>query len=276
MATSDLAAVFDAIGPDIGPVTPQLWGPVGQSLIFALQLRPGAAVLDVCSGAGASALPAAAAVGPTGRVHAVDLADDLLEQGRLIASDRALQNIDFVCADVTTWEPPSDVPAAGYDALACSFGVFFLPHMDFDVVRLLRLVADGGRVGVSVWRSGALAEFTDAFYEVIGRHRPNTVRRSRHDAARLDTTDKLTAWLDGLGVTSVAVFELSNLIPATDEFAWNLVLGSGFRSAMADMPPAEVEAVRTELLTLLIDRGLHTIDASALIGTGVVRREMTD
>jgi predicted RNA methylase len=39
----------------------------------------GAHVLDVCCGTGASALPAAQAVGPEGKVIAVDLAGELLK-----------------------------------------------------------------------------------------------------------------------------------------------------------------------------------------------------
>ncbi|KAA0022317.1 class I SAM-dependent methyltransferase [Antrihabitans cavernicola] len=281
MTSSDLAAVFDASSSYFAKVTPQVWGPAGQSLVFALRLQPGDTVLDVCCGAGASALPAAAAVGPTGRVHAIDLADDLLEEGRLIASDRALQNIDFVHADVTTWEPPSSVPDAGYAALASSFGVFFLPHMDAAVSRLLRLVRPGGGFGVTVWRSGALDRFAAAYYEVIGRHQANSatgtpvpptrhVETPKEAAERIDNPEKLAAWLTDLGAASVAVTVLSNLIPATEQFAWDLVLGSGFRAPLDQMNDDTVVAVRSDFLELITDRGIHTVDATALVGTGVI------
>nr|WP_230591120.1 class I SAM-dependent methyltransferase [Rhodococcus fascians] len=167
MDAASLADTFNATSREFDAVTPLVWGPAGQSLTFALGLRSGDAVLDVCSGTGASALPAAAAVGPDGLVHAIDLADDLLEVGRVNATERALRNIDFVVADATAWEPPSTVPDAGYDALACSYGIFFLPDPERDFSRLVSLVRPGGGVGVTVWRQGAIEAFSRAYFEVI-------------------------------------------------------------------------------------------------------------
>jgi hypothetical protein len=53
------------------------WERFGRSTIERLQLRRGATVLDVCCGSGASALPAATIVGPSGSVVGVDLAERL-------------------------------------------------------------------------------------------------------------------------------------------------------------------------------------------------------
>ena len=52
------------------------WDRYGHATVERLGLHRGATVLDVCAGAGGSALPAAVRVAPTGRVLAVDLALD--------------------------------------------------------------------------------------------------------------------------------------------------------------------------------------------------------
>jgi ubiquinone/menaquinone biosynthesis C-methylase UbiE len=57
------------------------WARIGSLTIERLRLRPGASVLDVGCGSGASAIPAAQAVGPRGRVIGVDLAERLLLSG---------------------------------------------------------------------------------------------------------------------------------------------------------------------------------------------------
>jgi hypothetical protein len=54
------------------------WSRYGERTVARLHLKRGATVLDVACGTGASALPAAAAVGPSGRVVGVDLAENLL------------------------------------------------------------------------------------------------------------------------------------------------------------------------------------------------------
>ena len=271
-----VAGTFNSTSSDFDSVTPLVWGPAGQSLAFALALRAGDAVLDVCAGTGASALPAAQAVGPDGIVHAIDLADDLLEIGRVKATVVALRNIDFVCADATVWETPSSVPD-GYDALSCSYGIFFLPDMDISFARLVRLVRPGGRVGVTVWRKGAVEAFGNAFFDVVARYAPDVAHngprsRSNYDTnpiRRVETADSLAEWLQSEGCSDVQVQELSNHVPATEEFVWNFVLGSGFRGALSNFDESTTLAIRREFGELLTERGIDFVDATTLVATGV-------
>src|SRR5262249_14597809 len=58
------------------------WDRYGRRTVERLSLQPGAHVLDVCAGSGASALPAAERVAPDGRVLAGDLALGLLVLAR--------------------------------------------------------------------------------------------------------------------------------------------------------------------------------------------------
>jgi ubiquinone/menaquinone biosynthesis C-methylase UbiE len=50
------------------------WDRFGAATVSRLRLAPGQVVLDLCCGAGASAIPAAHAVAPHGSVLAVDIA----------------------------------------------------------------------------------------------------------------------------------------------------------------------------------------------------------
>jgi len=77
----------------------------------------------VCCGTGASALAAAERVGPTGRVVAVDFAEQLLELGRARARARCLDNVRFAVGDLTRL----DVPDGSFDAVVCNFGIFVAP-----------------------------------------------------------------------------------------------------------------------------------------------------
>jgi ubiquinone/menaquinone biosynthesis C-methylase UbiE len=71
------------------------WDRYGRQTVERLKLRRGARVLDVCCGAGASALPAAQEVGAEGTVIAVDLAEELLKLGRAKAKAAGLRNLEF-------------------------------------------------------------------------------------------------------------------------------------------------------------------------------------
>src|SRR5580704_10106636 len=84
------AKTYNAAADAFDDPANSFWERFGRRTIERLQLRKGAAVLDVCCGSGASALPAAEIVGPSGSVLGVDLADRLLENARAKAQARAL------------------------------------------------------------------------------------------------------------------------------------------------------------------------------------------
>ncbi len=85
---------------------------------------PGSIVLDVCCGAGASALHLGRMTGPIGRVDAVDLSRQLTRHGTLAARRAGLRHVTFRSADVLDWvtRHPSE-----YDAVVCTLGLMFLP-----------------------------------------------------------------------------------------------------------------------------------------------------
>jgi ubiquinone/menaquinone biosynthesis C-methylase UbiE len=91
------------------------WDRFGAATVSRLRLAPGAAVLDLCCGAGASALPAARVVGPEGRVLGIDIAAPMLELARARAAAEGLANTEFRPGDATR----TGLPDGGFDAVMC-------------------------------------------------------------------------------------------------------------------------------------------------------------
>jgi ubiquinone/menaquinone biosynthesis C-methylase UbiE len=121
------------------------WERYGRRTIERLQLTPGTHVLDVCCGSGASAIPAAEIVGPSGTVVGVDLAENLLELARTKAKQRGLENIEVRSGDLT--QLPFEENS--FDAVVCVFGIFFVPDMQAALSELKRVARIGGRVAVT-------------------------------------------------------------------------------------------------------------------------------
>src|SRR4030095_145624 len=91
------------------------WARYGRRTVERLRLQQGDHVLDVGCGTGASALPAAQAVGPEGHVIAVDLAGELLKLGQAKAQTAGLQCVEFRRGDMTGL----GFPDCHFDAVVC-------------------------------------------------------------------------------------------------------------------------------------------------------------
>ena len=148
------------------------WARVGQRTVERLGLRSGAAVLDAPCGSGASALVAAARIGPDGHVLAIDLAERLLALGRAKAAAARLANIEFRTGDMRA----PGAADASFDAVVCVFGIFFVDDMDAQVRRLWRLLRPGGAIAITTWGSGMFAPGDAAFWAAIAAVRPDLVR----------------------------------------------------------------------------------------------------
>ena len=67
-------------------------------VVAALQLKPGEVVADIGSGSGYFALRLAQAVGPTGRVYAVDVSPDMIVHLNRRVRDAAIPNVQTILA----------------------------------------------------------------------------------------------------------------------------------------------------------------------------------
>lgn len=264
---TDVGAVFDEGRAEFVDWSPLLWGPMGAATAEAGEPGPGDRVLDVCCGAGASALPAAELVGETGLVHGLDLSAELLGYARKVAARRGLHHAEFFEADATVWEAPDGEP---YDLLQCAYGVFFLPEMDTSMGKLIALVRPGGKVVITTWADASTDGFGTELVDAVRVYKPELPINSPVNLAaqRINSEEKLTAWLDGLGLTEVRVRREELRVPIDERLAWSFVLGTGMRARLAGLTERQVEGVRVDFLHRLAAAGIDHLDATSLIGVG--------
>ena len=134
---------------------------VGESLCEALDLRPGARVLDVAAGNGNAAL-AAARRGAD--VVATDYVDHLLDRARLRAdADGVPLTTQVADAEDLPFED------ASFDVVLSTVGVMFTPNPDRAAAELLRVVRPGGRIGLVSWTPEG---FIGQMFKIVGAHVP--------------------------------------------------------------------------------------------------------
>jgi SAM-dependent methyltransferase len=221
------------------------WARIGTRTIERLAPPAGARVLDVGCGTGASAIPAAKAVGPTGGVIGVDLADRLLDRARVKARRQSLSNVEFREGDMENL----GYPDGSFDAVVSVFSVFFVPDMTKQVAELWRMVKPGGKLA----GPRAFEPAATAFWGAVKNHAPPALHFGGFNPwDRVTTVEAVSALLVDGGVSNPMVeAEASQQPLRTADDWWTIVIGSGFVWTVDQMGTQAAERVRHDNLSSL-------------------------
>jgi SAM-dependent methyltransferase len=134
---------------------------VGETLAEATDVRAGEHVIDVAAGNGNATLAAARRFA---HVTSTDYVPALLEKGAARAKAEGL-NVVFQVADA------EDLPFKdrSFDVALSTFGAMFTPDHTRPAREMLRVVRNGGRIGLANWTPEG---FIGELFKVIGRYVP--------------------------------------------------------------------------------------------------------
>ena len=241
------------------------WHEFGRRTVDRLELAPGARVLDLCCGTGASALPAARAVGPAGSVLGVDLTPALVAHATAGAAAAGLAQARFTVADA---EAVEFAPAA-FDAVISVFGWFFFADMTAALQRAWDWLAPGGRIAITTWGRTVLDPGERLFWDAVGREDPTLEHISPAD--RLSTSESLAALFADAGLPAPEItVERWRMPLASAEAFWPVILGTSNRGVLDALPVAAQGRVRAAVTDDLRRLGVAGLDCEALIA--IVRR----
>jgi ubiquinone/menaquinone biosynthesis C-methylase UbiE len=222
------------------------WNHFGGRTVQRAGLASGAMVLDVCCGAGGSAVPAAPVVAPKGRVIGVDLAPALLHLARAKAAAQGIANVEFRHADFDQvyFRP------ASFDAVVCVFGVFFFPDMPAALQKMWRFLRPGGQLAITAWGADAFDPLSTVFWEAVRRERPE-LYKGFSAWSRLAKPGAVESLFAEAGIEAVEVTREDYEQPMESAEAWwTILMGSGYRATVDRLTPPERDRVREACLAL--------------------------
>ncbi|HEY2307899.1 MAG TPA: methyltransferase domain-containing protein [Streptosporangiaceae bacterium] len=239
------------------------WDRFGAATVSRLRLAPGDRVLDLCCGAGASALPAARAVGTAGHVLGIDVAAPLLAMARDRAAAQGLANIEFQHGDATG----TGLPDGSFDAVVCVFGVFFARDMTAFAAEMWRLVRPGGTLAVTTWGPGLFEPANGHFWAAIGAVAPS-LYKAYNPWDEITTPDALAGLLRRAGAGGPA----ATAVPGQQQLAgpgqfWDIVLGSGYRATVDALSQEQRDQVRERVRQELNSAAITTLRTDVVFGT---------
>jgi SAM-dependent methyltransferase len=254
------AAAYNAAADHFDDEALGLWAKYGGRTIERLALQPGATVLDVGCGTGASAIPAALHVGPEGKVIAADLADRLLEIARRKAAARGLENIEFRLGDMENLGYPDQ----HFDAVICVFAIFFVSDVAKQIRELWRMVRPNGQLAITTWGPRVWEPGSTGWWSAVEELRPD-LHASFNPWDRIADPVALRRLFTEAGVAEAEIVaEDGRQALRSPEDWWTMVLGSGYRWTVDQMEPEMAERLRNANLAWIRSHNVTSVETNVI------------
>ena len=235
------ATIYDRVGPPI-------FSYFGQYLVDLSGLDVGDEVLDVATGRGALLFPAAAKVGRTGHVTAIDFSPDMVRETAKDIESRKISHAEIRQMDAEQMNLPND----SFDWVMCGFALWMFAEPVRVLQEFYRVLKRGGRVALSTWASDNPSQtwcnevLRPFVYAPAAKELP-----AKFDS-RFDTPLQLETALRQVGFanTQISVKE-KDFVYADEEQYWSSLWSSGWRRQLEKMTPELLEQARSAVIQKL-------------------------
>jgi len=197
MSTGATDAGFDGSIPELYEryMVPLMFEAYAQDLVARVALHRPASVLEIACGTGALTRELARRLPAGTSIVATDLNAPMLAHARRIGTARPV-----------TWQQADAMrlpfPDESFDAVACQFGVMFLPDRSLGYAEMRRVLRPGGHLAFNVWGCIEANEFAHAVSVALRKVFPDDppLFMERVPHGYFDTT-RIAADLSGGGFT---------------------------------------------------------------------------
>lgn len=145
----------------------RLTAPLSQRMLDLAQLAPGMQVLDLASGRGEPAIPAAHRVGAGGSVLGLDLDQRMLQMARERASREGLTNLELRVADI---EQAAGVAPAHFHAVLARWVLMYLSAPVAALQQARRAMRPGALLVAAVWAEPQRVAYYSLPRQVLAHH----------------------------------------------------------------------------------------------------------
>jgi ubiquinone/menaquinone biosynthesis C-methylase UbiE len=250
-------------------LVPAIFAPWAMVLLDLAGLQPGERVLDAACGTGIVARAACSRVGAAGQVTGVDLNPGMLAMARAMAGE---------AGQAIAWQEGNleALPFAdgSFDVVLCQQGLQFCPDKAAAVAELRRVLREGGRLALSVWRDIRHAPYMLAVTGALADHVGIEASQRMSAPCSFGSADALRAVLREVGFKNVQnrIDVLPMRVSSLEQFLPGQFMASPIAAEIDALDErarvAFFDDIRGRLLPYMDDAGLavpfeaHSVTAS--------------
>jgi ubiquinone/menaquinone biosynthesis C-methylase UbiE len=209
-------------------------GPWAPLLVETARLSSGERVLDVACGTGVVARAAAERVGPRGRVVGIDLNPGMIA---------VAQSLPAIYGAPIEWLERSALDLgldnASFDVVLCQQGLQFFPDKAVALREMRRVLADNGRLALSVWNTVGL--YNTAVSAALAQFLSHDIATRFNASRNTPAPDELRRLIAEAGFSDVevSVGRINVHLPRIDKFVLDHLAATPVASSVAS---ADAEA----------------------------------
>jgi ubiquinone/menaquinone biosynthesis C-methylase UbiE len=176
-----------------------LRGPA-ERLVVNAKIALGQRVLDVACGTGWATMAVARAVGNTGRVTGIDIADKMLDMAREKATSEGLSNVEYSVGDAEAL----GFDDTSFDVVICASSIFFLRDIFKALHEWHRVLKVGGTIAFSSFGVNFLQPFNRLFSERLTQY-DGQAPQGQQPSEKTDTVGKCRELLKRAGFEKIEI-----------------------------------------------------------------------
>lgn len=231
-------------------LVPSIFGPWAPILVDLAEPATGERVIDVACGTGVVARAAARRVGPGGRVTGVDVNPGMLAAARDSTEpqpDRAPIDWREATADA--------LPAAdgSCDIVYCQLGLQYFPDRVKALTEMRRVLRQGGRVALLVWRAIEHSPGFASLANALDRHVSLAAGAIMRAPFAMEDPQEIHALLAAAGFRDIAISQRVGSVRfrSAEELARWQVAGSPLTGHLAQLDEAKITGLLAEVTAAL-------------------------
>ncbi len=232
---AQVARLFDTLVEGYDRAALRFFPFAADRLAQRLTPRSGEKILDIATGTGAVAVAVAQRLNGGGRVMAVDISERMLDRAYANVRRMALHNIDIHPMDAMALEFRNDY----FDAVTCSFGLFFMPDMLAALREWRRVLRPGGRMLITVFGTDAFQPLADAFCAQLHDCGGGELRAEEFAWRRVATAEQVSELLTAAGFEGINCEsdQFGYHLQSPQEW-WEIIWNTGFRAYLQGLDAA--------------------------------------